>query len=60
MIVNSVNEIIYYESNAYISIEACGGRFMRYPSFSRSNNLSIGTDGYGLPPRVKISHNSTP
>jgi len=33
---------------------------MRYPSRSSSNNFSTGTDGYGLPPSVKISHNRTP
>jgi len=43
-----------------ISWEAKTGRSMRCPSRSRSNSFSTGTDGYGLPPSEKISHNSTP
>jgi len=33
---------------------------MRYPSRSKPNSFSTGTDGYGVPPSVNSSHSSTP
>ena len=45
---------------AYMSSEAYRGFCMRYPSLSRLESFSTGTDGYGLLPIENISHNSTP
>lgn len=44
----------------YSSCVQLAGLSILWPSFSSLNSSSTGIPGYGDPPRVKISHSSTP
>lgn len=46
--------------NTYSSWVQLAGLSIRCPSFSSLKSSSTGIPGYGEPPSVKISHNSTP
>ena len=47
--------------STYISIEQHGGFSIRWPFLNNWNNFStLGTEGYGVPPKVIISHNKIP
>ena len=50
-----------WKGTTYTSREQLTGFSIRWPSLRSWNNLSmLGTDGYGVPPSVMISHNRIP
>lgn len=61
---NIANELVEDEILAknrhYMSGEQFSGLSIRYPSLRRRNKSSFGIPGYGLPPKVTISHRTIP